>query len=257
MEAKLGPFALSLTNFARSLPSLYQLLPQYKCIVTESGRTDLLAANSSNLDTKMLRDAFDFHAAINSDTPPAYPLHKVVGIRQPTATTARLNSTHVIPFEDIDGQNQGGDGTVPRLAAEPLTGHGLEVYEVAGQHGELQGTRSLLDLIDGILSRENIIWQAVAPPEGFGVEMQELWSPGEDPVLRVTEMNNQRMKVKVLDENGAIVRDNIPVSQDGLAQLGTFPEGGYSAVVSPTWQGGPRPVTKPFLVFNSQAGSTT
>jgi pimeloyl-ACP methyl ester carboxylesterase len=250
MEAKLGPFALSLTDFARSLPSLYQLLPQYDCVVTDSGRTNLLRSNCANLDTAMLKDACDFHAAINSDHPPAYPLHKVIGIRQPTATTARLNGIHVIPSEAIDGKNQGGDGTVPRLAAEPFTGHGLEVHEVAGQHGELQGTRSLLDLLDGILSRQNIIWQATAAPEGFGVEMQELWSPYEDPFLRITEMNNQRLKVKVVSENGAVARDNIPVSRDGDARLGPLPEGGYSAIVSPTWQGGPRPVTKPFLVFD-------
>ena len=69
------------------------------------------------------------------------------------------------------------------LAAQPVAGRGREVHEIANQHGELQGTRSLLDLLDGILSREEIVWQA-APSDGFGVEMADVWSTQQEPACR-------------------------------------------------------------------------
>lgn len=250
LEPRIGPLRLPLTSFARSLPSLYQLLPQYDCVVTASGRTDLLTANCPELDSRMLKDAVAFHAALTSEKLPAYPLYKVVGIRQPTATTVRIVDGQVIPSEEIDGHNQGGDGTVPRLAAEPVTGRGTEVHEVAGQHGALQGTRSLLDLLDGILSREEIVWQA-APAKPFGVQMQEVWSTLEQPFLRVTDLDDRRLWVKVQDETGGAVGDPVPVSPDGTASLGKLAEGGYCAVVSSGLRGGPQQVTKPFLVFDS------
>lgn len=249
IEAKIGFLAYSLTAFARSLPSLYQLLPQYDCVVTDSGRANLLSGSCPGLDSGMLKDAAAFHEAITPKEPPKYTLYKVVGIRQPTGTTARFERSRVVPLEEIDLHNQGGDGTVPRLAAEPEMGRGAEVHEVAGQHGELQGTRALLDLLDGILSREEIIWQA-APVDAFGVQMEELWSSVEEPSLRVTDMNNRRMSVKVLDETGVAVKNAVPVLPDGTAKLGTLPEGGYCAVVSSSWKGGPKPITKPFLVLN-------
>jgi pimeloyl-ACP methyl ester carboxylesterase len=250
LEAKIGPLGISLSGFARSLPSLYQLLPQYDCVITENGRINLLAADRGGLDSAMLRDAAEFHAALKPQRPPSYRLYKVAGIRQPTATTARFEGSRVVLSEEIDGRNQGGDGTVPRLSAEPDMGRSVDIHDIAAQHGELQGTRALLDLLDGILSREEIIWQA-APVDGFGVQMQELWSSVEEPHLRVTDLNDRRMSVKVQDETGAVVKDAVPVLADGTATLGGLPEGGYCAVVSSNWRGGPRPVTKPFLVFDS------
>jgi pimeloyl-ACP methyl ester carboxylesterase len=260
LEPGIGPLRFSLTDFARSLPAMYQLLPQYNCVVIKDGRKDLLTAGYVNLDPKMLKDAFDFHAALAGDKPPSYPLYKVVGIRQPTATTARYEGNRVVADEGIDGHYQGGDGTVPLLAAQPVAGRGSEVHEIASQHGELQGTRALLDLLDGILSRREIIWQAAALVEGFGVQMQEVWDSTEQPFIRVTDTDGQRMSVQVQDETGAAVGEPVAVSADGTANLGTLGEGGYCAVVSSTWRGGPRPVTKPFLVFNSatqpQGGTT-
>lgn len=84
-------------------------------------------------------------------------MHKIVGIRQPTPTTAGFVDGRVVALPTIDDLDQGGDGTVPRLAAEPVTGRGYEVHEVADQHGELHGTRSALDLIDGILTRQDLV----------------------------------------------------------------------------------------------------
>ena len=198
----------------------------------------------------MLADAITFSKAVQGDKDPSYAVYKVVGIRQPTLTTARVKGNRVTPSVEIDGSNQGGDGTVPILASEPARGRGREVHTVADQHGELQGTRSLLDLVDGILSREEIIWQA-APKESFGVEMDDVWTTGQEPELQVSGVKDRRLLVTVEDEKREVIVDPIPVSPEGRAALGRLAEGGYRAVVSASTPDGPLPVAKPFIVMDS------
>jgi pimeloyl-ACP methyl ester carboxylesterase len=247
LDPGIGPLRIPLTEFARSLPSLYQLLPQYDCLIVENARAGLHGQQSLGLDAKMLADASAFHGAIAGAETLPYTLHKIVGIRQPTPTTARLDGTKIVPSAEIDGKNQGGDGTVPVLAAQPFAGRGREVHEIANQHGELQGTRSLLDLMDGVLSREEIVWQA-ALPDGFGVEMADVWSTQQEPSLQVTGQQNRRLLVTLREEKDQRVFGPVPVPPDGIS-FGRLAEGGYRAVVASGSPGGPPPVTKPFLVI--------
>jgi pimeloyl-ACP methyl ester carboxylesterase len=254
VEPGIGPLRLSLTEFVRSLPSLHQMLPQYDCLVTDTGRQALTEDNCKGLDETMFADAVKFHKAIRGSDPAPYSLHKIVGIRQPTPTTARFTDGKIMPLEDIDGQNQGGDGTVALLAAEPVIGRGTAVHTIADQHGELQGARSFLDLVDGILSREEIIWQA-APPDGFGVEMPDVLSTRDDPAIRITEANNRRLLVTLKHENGQTVMGPVPVPPDSIVHFGRLPEAGYRAVVASASPGGPSPVSKPFLVLDPDTES--
>jgi pimeloyl-ACP methyl ester carboxylesterase len=248
LAPKLGPLDRPLTALARSLPSLYELLPQYPCVVKGDKRVSVLDAACPNLDPDMLEKANAFHAAINRRDALDYALHKVVGIRQPTPTTARLVDGRIEASNAIDGNDQGGDGTVPRLAAEPASGRGLEVHEVANQHGELQGTRSLLDLVDGILTRQEIIWQSAGASHAFGIAMEDVWCNGDEPVLQVTAMGDRRLRVRVEDESGRRVGDEQVVPVDGRVALGDLGEGGYRAIVQGP-ANGPPPVAKPFLVL--------
>jgi pimeloyl-ACP methyl ester carboxylesterase len=251
LEPGIGPLRVPLTGFARSLPALYQLLPTYDCLATAAGRAGLATARCPGLDEARVRDALAFHEAIAGREDSPYTLHKVVGIRQPTPTTAEVAADRVVASTEIDGRDQGGDGTVPRLAAEPVVGRGREVHEVADQHGELQGTRSLLDLVDGLLAREEIVWEA-APiaVDGVGVEMADLWSTREAPRLRVTGAGDRRLLVTLEDETGRTVTGPVPLAPDGTADLGRLPEGGYRAIVASRRRGGPPPVTKPFVVLD-------
>ena len=249
IEAGIGPLRLSLTDFARSLPSLYQLLPQYNCLVTGEGRTDLISAGAPGLDATRLEDAARFHAAIAGEGELPYDLIKVVGIRQPTLTTARMARNQVMASNEIDGHNQGGDGTVPRLSAEPEAGRGKEVRETAGQHGELQASQYLFDQVDGIITRQEVIWQA-GGAEPFGVEMADVFSTAEEVGLRVTDQNDRRLWVTLFDEQGETTGRRARVSPEGTADLGRFPEGGYRAVVKSPRPDGPSPISKPFLVLD-------
>jgi lecithin:cholesterol acyltransferase len=252
IERGLGPLSLSLTAFARSLPSLHQLLPTYRCLDSAQGRQTLLDAGAPGLDTAMVQDAARFHEQIEPSSSSTWALHKVVGIRQATLTSARFDGGVLTLLDTIDGKDQEGDGTVPRHAAEPKLGRGKEVHEVAQQHGELQVSRSTLDLVDGIITRQSLIWESPAAT-GFGVTMDDLHAAGSAVPLRVEHAAGRRLLVTVLDEKGAEVGVRVPVRSDGVAELPALPPGGYRARVAATSPGGPSPVTHPFVVLPDPA----
>ncbi len=252
IERGVGPIRFSLTDVARSLPSMHQLLPTYRCLAGPGGARSALAGVAvPGIDAAMLADAGAFHRELTAAPPPAYGFHKVVGTRQPTLTTARLVDGGVRVSDEIDGKRQGGDGTVPRLSAETEQGRGAEVHEVADQHGELHGTRSAVDLVDGILSRQELIFQGV-DDESFGVRMSDVWALGEPPTLTVPELADRRLLVTVVDEHGDTCGPPVPVRPDGTATLEALPPGGYRARVASPVAGGPSPVTHPFLVWDPE-----
>ncbi|WP_328870822.1 hypothetical protein OHT76_12290 [Streptomyces sp. NBC_00287] len=151
-----GPFGANLTELARSLPSLHQLVPDYACVSTADGLA--YARDLTGLpgpDEKLLADAARFHEELrlgaearNTRT----DLVTVVGVRQPTATTASYADDLLVPAWEIDGVDEGGDGTVPRLSARPanaagtgyLVGTSLTPNE---QHGTLQHNRGVRDAL--------------------------------------------------------------------------------------------------------------
>lgn len=243
----------SLNGFARSMPSLHQLLPQYRCLDERGDRSTLAAAAYPGLDGPMARDAAEFHDSITPNELPSYALHKVVGTRQPTLTTASYVDGRVRALPTIDGQDQWGDGTVPRLAAEPVLGRNMEVHEVSDQHGELHGTRSVLDLVDGILTRTDLIFESEQDDLPFGVETDDIHPEGQAVALNVTGTGDRRHVVTVLDEQGVEAAPPVPVAPDGTAVLEPLPAGAYRARVQASGSGAPPGVTHPFLVWPAEA----
>lgn len=239
---------LELSDFVRSLPSLHQLLPTYDCLVTAERRTDLVSAGAPGLDTDMVTDAVRFHEQVNANSHPTYTLHKVVGIRQPTLTTVEISGGVAKASLEIDGKNQGGDGTVPVLSAQPEAERGSEVHSIAEQHGSLQGTTSLHDLVDGLVTQEEIIWQT-SRTEPFGVAFPDVVAPDLPFEIRVTNLDDRRMWVTITDETGAEVGQQIRVEPDGTATVPALAEGGYRAAIQPNEPRHAAAVTKAFLVM--------
>ncbi|MCX5364185.1 hypothetical protein OG864_36485 [Streptomyces sp. NBC_00124] len=160
-----GPFGLDLTALARSLPSLHQLAPDYACVSAPGGLVH--ARDLTGLpgpDEKLLADAGRFHAELRQAAQGPgrdglTDLVTVVGVRQPTATTAVYGDELLVPAYDIDGADEGGDGTVPRLSARPAnaagTGHlMIPALTPNEQHGSLQNNRGVRDALWGWLGHE-------------------------------------------------------------------------------------------------------
>lgn len=123
-----GPRVGLLTGFARSLPSLHQLVPDYACLDGPRGLMKPLevAGGLPGADPALLRDAARFHEDIR-DAALARVRRggsdrlclPVVGVRQPTPTTATLEGERLRLRDTIKGKDEGGDGRVPRFAAFP------------------------------------------------------------------------------------------------------------------------------------------
>ena len=78
----LGPFGLNLTGFARSMPSLHQLLPEYACLEHEDDLARTTDVTLPELDTGMVADAMRFHTdlrdaeAARPGQPASHPRHR-------------------------------------------------------------------------------------------------------------------------------------------------------------------------------------
>src|SRR5262245_9500789 len=122
----LGPIALDLTDLARSLPALHQLLPEYASIDSGGALLKTTETQLPDLDGAMVADAMRFHDELRDGAArhaAGYDAHPILARTQPTDTTARIVGERVEALRTIrlDGEDhdQKGDGTVPRLSAAP------------------------------------------------------------------------------------------------------------------------------------------
>lgn len=206
----IGPLQLDLTHFARSLPSTYQLLPEYACIESPTGLLKTTQTTLPVLDTYRVADAMRFHddldAAHAAHGPggPGYDLHPIVGMLQPTLTTAQAGGNHINPLPTIKGQEEAGDGTVPRFAAIPkaIAPTSPVIHFVPDQHGSLQSNRAVLDQLEGILSSQPVIHYAT-PTAQLGLEADALLLAGE-PLAVMARLEGERMALlaSLYDEAG-------------------------------------------------------
>jgi hypothetical protein len=82
-----------------------------------------------------------------------YSIHPIVGTFQPTSQSARLEGGRLRVLDTYAGEDQDGDGTVPRVSATPLelSGQRRETY-VATRHASLQNGASTLVQLAGLLA---------------------------------------------------------------------------------------------------------
>jgi hypothetical protein len=243
----IGPLTFDLTRFARSLPSSYQLLPEYACITTGAGGK--LAKTTEvplpGLDEELVADGMLFHEQLDSSEE-AYPLVPVVGIGQPTWTTARLESEGITPLWEIEGVDRAGDGTVPRPAARPrrLPESDPSIRGVGEGHGALSGHRSVLDQLDFLLTAEDVSFRAAdreGPEERIpGVSVPDLHEAGESVRVRVRLADPRVLQVVACDEaDDEVKRELVRFTGEfdeagraiGYADFDPLHPGGYTLVV--------------------------
>lgn len=199
----LGPFHPDLTGFARSLPSLYQLLPEYACLAQPGGGLAAVADTTvPGLDAAMTADAMSFHRALrDAETARAQSLtatHPIVGTGQPTPTTARIAGGKVELADTYQDEDLYGDSTVPLVAAcradVPMDSNTLR--RVPDKHGNLQRNTAALDEIEGILTAQHIIIKA-ARRIPLRVTAPELALPGQPVTIQITPAEAARHAIQL------------------------------------------------------------
>ena len=161
---KKGP--LDLSDLARELTAMYQLLPVFECYdATGDGKLVRVGETTGipHVDAGKAKEALAFYQEIDAAVAANQQLHQyqtagyriypVVGIEQQTNLTAKLAGGRVVMQEDYKGEVQGGDGTVPRFSASPPEmGVNPPAMYAATQHGSLQNADAVIDDLVGVLS---------------------------------------------------------------------------------------------------------
>jgi len=202
----LGPLAFNLTDFARSLPSLHQLLPEYACIESPSGLLRTTETSLASLSSTIVADGMRFHEELDgAGAPPeaGWDLHTIVGFRQPSVTTARLVDGRVEPVSTIEMVDEGGDATVPRLAATPkwLRPDSPGIATVAERHGSLPSNQSVIDILEGILTASPVVRMGPTELE-LSITVEEFVLAGEPLEVWAVVANGARvgLQASVFDE---------------------------------------------------------
>jgi len=250
----LGPFRLDLTDFARSMPSLHQLLPEYACLSQPGDLAKTTDVTLPELDAAMVTDAMDFHTALKdaeADRPESLEAtHAIVGTSQPTATTARLADSRVELIDTYQGEDLYGDSTVPIVAAcrpdVPMDSNTLR--RVPDKHGNLQRNTAALDEVEGILTARSIIIKA-AKPIPLRVAAPDFALRGEEITVHVTpsEPTRHAIHLTVRSETGILIeaRTLRPSTGTVSATIDGLAPGAYTIDVT-----GPGPMS-PFALVSS------
>jgi pimeloyl-ACP methyl ester carboxylesterase len=236
-----GKLGIDLTDLVRSMPSMYQLLPEYACLEQPDGLAKTTETPLPDLATAKVADGMRFHtdlAEAEAGRPAALnSTHAIVGIHQPTATTARLTGSAIELINTFQDQQLYGDATVPMVAAGrpdvPMDSPLLR--RVPDQHGNLQRNSAVLDEVHGILTASPI---AVRAPytTALHVDVPDLLQAGDPLPVRVAITGDpQQVRVTVKDENGRMVDSRAARPRDGAPTttlIESLPPGAYSVDVT-------------------------
>jgi pimeloyl-ACP methyl ester carboxylesterase len=194
---KIGPFKIGdLSALLRSLTSVYQLLPIYPCLDQGDGKLVRLgeSAGVRHLDIERARRAeHDFHRAIEQAVAARavkdpYTVHPVVGLTQPTKQSVRLESSGGLEvLETYEGEDLGGDGTVPRVSATPLEFDGRPDSNVYApeRHGSLQNALAVHTQLRGLLQPVVDQQRFRDGRGGLSLGLDDLYVEGEEIALSV------------------------------------------------------------------------
>lgn len=241
MKKGIGPLGLDLSPLLRSLTSVYQLLPIYPCVDSGSGVLQRVADAAGagvlpHVDAQRATAARAFHqeiqdaqaanmklAAYAGQGPTVVP---VVGIEQPTAQSARMDAGRLTLLNEYEGEDLGGDGTVPRVSGTPIElGEAKREVYAAETHGALQNAEGTLANLKGVLTRDRIDFRKFQRAEDatmLTLELDDVVLPGEALRVRARPSEgNPKIRVSLAPLSGgdtldeALTRDAQPRWQAG------------------------------------------
>jgi pimeloyl-ACP methyl ester carboxylesterase len=253
-----GPLKIDLTNLSRSLPALYQLLPEYACIETPDGLRKTTEVSLPDVNTAMVTDAMKFHEELRAAGPGesgVYQSHPVLARTQPTDTTARLVRGKVEALRTIDGRDEAGDGTVPRLSAAPYgvaSSHSMLRY-VMEKHGALPSNDAVGVELEGVLTGTDLIPRAA--DFDIGVACDDVLAADETLRASIEVEAGLVVDARLHREDGSVVAETVATDHDDNtydASFDSLPPGRYALRVGV--RGSRDVVTTPIVVLPAEEG---
>jgi phosphoglycolate phosphatase-like HAD superfamily hydrolase len=256
-----GPFKADLSDLLRSLTSVHQLLPTYACLDDGTGDLQKIAEATglpAGIDLEKVGAAAVFHdeiadAVIRNGGYGRYDIAPVVGIFQPTSLSAQIRGGKLTSLQTYEGEDDGGDGTVPRVSATPLelSDDPRESYATEA-HASLQNFDAVLVQLMGVLTRKSLAAYRGSPFEGFRLEVDDIVSPGEPLEVGVVT-GGPAVSVAVAVENvdtNQRVEGAADLDDDGRGTLmiGPLEAGVYRVTARDPDESGIKPVTDLLVV---------
>lgn len=268
LKKKIGPVGIDLSELVRSLTAIYQLLPTYACYDGGDGKlVGVSEATIPHVDQERAKAAAGFHDEIRNAVAAheqeddyrenRYDIRPVVGILQPTFQSARAAGDGVSLLRTYDGDDQGGDGTVPRVSATPVElEHEANAMFASERHASLQNEDAVLVQLRGVMSGLDVDFPAFRdafPSIGLGLELDDAYQTGEPVQVRVhpEEEPAEPLLVEVFDAetNQEVARETLRPAEDGWHEVRLEPlqEGAYR--LRAFGSGKVEPVTDIFVVL--------
>jgi len=203
---KKGP--LNLTDLTRQLTAMYQLLPIFRCYDPGDGPLVRVGETTGipGVDPAKASAALAFHreieAAVESNRKlPAYQdhgytIHPVIGVAQQTNLSARRAGDKVDMLQTYEGEELGGDGTVPRVSAIPIelsNDRSIGMY-AATQHGSLQNAGPVIAHLTGLLAGIDFDlgrFREGKPPAQVALDVDDVFFAGEPVTVRARPTTNE------------------------------------------------------------------
>jgi hypothetical protein len=258
----LGPVGISVDQLVRSFPSVYELLPTYRCLDLGDGQLRGLSDHHlPNVDALSLKESLAFHAEISAavEEAPRYQTFAIKGIDQPTSQSALLRGGRVEPLRSYKGEDKGGDGTVSRPSSHPpeWKEEGASTY-VSQKHAILQSTDSILTQISGMLTGHLGRFMGGAR---IGVDVPDVVGVGKSWSIEATSKDgdpNLPLQVMCTGEDGQEYGGPILMRATGdgqyYAKVDGLPEGAWLVTVQSATPARPvEPVSDWVLVWKSDA----
>jgi pimeloyl-ACP methyl ester carboxylesterase len=204
----IGPLKIDLTEMARSLPGLFQLLPEYACIESPKGLLKTTEVSLADVGSAEVADAMRFHDELRDGAAKhskSYASHPILARTQPTDTTARLVNGQVQPLRTIEGRDEAGDGTVPRLSACP---YGVAesdpiIRYVMDKHGALPSNEPIWVELEGVLTATDVIARAAAEYD-LGVACDDVLAAGDALDVSVEVESDLLVDAVVQNDDGSV-----------------------------------------------------
>ncbi len=262
---RIGPVELdSLSRFIRSCTSVYQLLPTYRCIDPGDGEPRRVGElDLPGLRSDRLRAAIDFHDEIETALQAnrkdeeyrtrGYAIHPIIGIEQPTAQSALVTGDQVELVEHLDGNDDGGDGTVPRISAYPNEWTDPTEGVFSGtKHGSLQNSKAMLSQLEGVLKGLTIDLgrRRSASEVTVAVHSEDWYPPGDVSIRLDPSSGSTRVGATIQSIDGSEPVGPTDLAEDGGSVLAIFAaveEGVYRLEVT----GGAEAVQDVFVVSSA------
>lgn len=266
----IGPFRFDLTPILSSFTSVYQLLPAFRCVDTGDGALQRVGEMTGlpRLDAARAAQALAFYQEIearrkqNGDLEaykaPKYETYPIVGMAQPTFQSASFSGGSVTLLQTVGGEDNSGDGTVPRVSATPLDmsqAH-REIY-VSEAHASLQNFDAALVNLIAILKGTQIDLSGFnfstfnLAPKTLSVDVDDVYASSAI-AIRATPSEDVEVTAQITAASGE--RSPLTLRRGGagggyVAET-ALPPGAYRVVVSAHFQDGPVSVTDIFLVMS-------